>query len=347
MSSRAPQQQQPPPPLPQQDDPYSRSSFPNPRQSEHRPTEHEYPPAPAGGYYAPRTYHSPPPLNPVSQRTSKSPADTPAYIQDAALRQPMEKQMSPTVQSQNPPPRTSATFPRTSPQQSSPKVPRSLTGRTKDRESTSQRQGQESKPPSSSWMRFSQHGRSKSKHEKARQPLDTPPQSSYQQSAIATTPVTSNPLHQPQRPHPEYPRSESPPPPPPPPKDEWHRSHPRQSSSRASTTVPRHAQSLSQSSIRPVSSTHRQSLPPLQTNVAKENNRESGTISGRMVTPEEKRRSRQHEIERSSIPPQSPAYAGRMSMSGRGVENDEPVVMSATSFPGQEWQPSYAHWDGD
>lgn len=30
----------------------------------------------------------------------------------------------------------------------------------------------------------------------------------------------------------------------------------------------------------------------------------------------------------------------------RGENDDEPIVMSATSFPGQEWQPSYG-WEGD
>ena len=28
-------------------------------------------------------------------------------------------------------------------------------------------------------------------------------------------------------------------------------------------------------------------------------------------------------------------------------DSDEPIVMSATSFPGQEWQPDFFHWEGD
>ena len=63
-----------------------------------------------------------------------------------------------------------------------------------------------------------------------------------------------------------------------------------------------------------------------------------------MLTPEEKRKSRQLEIERSSIPPQSPARTVPSHVQEAEGEDEEPV-MSATSFPGQMWQPSYAHWD--
>ena len=63
-----------------------------------------------------------------------------------------------------------------------------------------------------------------------------------------------------------------------------------------------------------------------------------------MLTPEEKRKSRQLEIERSSLPPQSPARHVPTYVPAQEIEDEEPV-MSATSFPGQMWQPSYAHWD--
>ncbi|KAL9618233.1 MAG: hypothetical protein Q9204_008423, partial [Flavoplaca sp. TL-2023a] len=36
--------------------------------------------------------------------------------------------------------------------------------------------------------------------------------------------------------------------------------------------------------------------------------------------------------------------ASRNSSKGRKSE-DEPIVMTATSFPGQEWQPSHVGWD--
>ncbi|KAI4241841.1 MAG: hypothetical protein L6R42_011178, partial [Xanthoria sp. 1 TBL-2021] len=35
---------------------------------------------------------------------------------------------------------------------------------------------------------------------------------------------------------------------------------------------------------------------------------------------------------------------GDTSSKGRKSE-DEPIVMTATSFPGQEWQPTYGGWD--
>ncbi|KAI4241479.1 MAG: hypothetical protein L6R42_011257, partial [Xanthoria sp. 1 TBL-2021] len=35
---------------------------------------------------------------------------------------------------------------------------------------------------------------------------------------------------------------------------------------------------------------------------------------------------------------------GDTSSKGRKSE-DEPIVMTATSFPGQEWQPNYGSWD--
>lgn len=68
------------------------------------------------------------------------------------------------------------------------------------------------------------------------------------------------------------------------------------------------------------------------------------------MTPEEKRekrKSRQQEIERSTLPPTNMKIGGGVGGSGRGENEDEQPVMSATSFPGQMWQPDYSHWDGD
>lgn len=68
------------------------------------------------------------------------------------------------------------------------------------------------------------------------------------------------------------------------------------------------------------------------------------------MTPEEKRekrKSRQQEIERSALPPTNMKIGGGVGGSGRGENEDEQPVMSATSFPGQMWQPDYSHWDGD
>ncbi len=71
-------------------------------------------------------------------------------------------------------------------------------------------------------------------------------------------------------------------------------------------------------------------------------NRNSALKSGKGLTPEEKRRSRQQEIERSTMSPQAVAELN----AGRRNSEDE-VVMSATSFPGQMWTPDYAHWEGE
>ena len=66
--------------------------------------------------------------------------------------------------------------------------------------------------------------------------------------------------------------------------------------------------------------------------------------SGKGFTPEEKRRSRQQEIERSTMSPQA---AAELNAGGRGRDSGDEVVMSATSFPGQMWTPDYAHWEGE
>ena len=77
------------------------------------------------------------------------------------------------------------------------------------------------------------------------------------------------------------------------------------------------------------------------------------------MTPEEKRRSRQQEIEQSTLSPQSPAGAGARGVPGNLTEEggegqgdgegegEEEIVMSATSFPGHVWEPSFAVWEGD
>ncbi len=56
------------------------------------------------------------------------------------------------------------------------------------------------------------------------------------------------------------------------------------------------------------------------------------------------------EIEQGGMQPRSTAGAAGGGAPRQGVRQvveaeDEEPVMSATSFPGQMWQPSYAHWD--
>lgn len=260
--------------------------------------------------------------------------------------------MSPVEQPPNAAlPRTSATFPHRSPQHSSSSVARSSTShQARTGEAFTQRPERQSKASGSSWTRFSSHSRSKSRPEQARPPsngaLSSPPPQSSALAAPSNTPATRRRSFQ------EPVRSESPPPPPPPPKDNWHRARPRDSSGLSPSLInqqSRHSPSPSQSSPDPTSTRQRQSLPPLQTNVRNTKSRNSAIGPGRTLTPEEKRKSRQLEIERSSIPPPSPAR----NIAPRHVQEEEEVVeaedeepvMSATSFPGQLWQPSYAHWD--
>ena len=301
----------------------------NPRSSQHEdwytPPKNNYTAPPPGGYYAPRPAQAHEvrlTLNPPIQdhnRTFSRTSDSSAYVQDAAIRQRPYQSSSPPAQMQNIAPRSSATFPHTNHQQSYFSVPRSSTTHNGSREHGPKPISLDNKGSGSAWTRFSQHGRSKSRQDPSRPPSNTAPSAPHEEPNRSSL------------------RSNSPPPPPPPPKDEWHRPsiHGR-SVSAATSGSSKHTQSPSQASGRPVSGQPRQSLPPLQTNVSSK--RGSAIGLGKTMTPEEKRKSRQKEIEYSTLRPGS-----------RRVEDeeDEPIVMSATSFPGQEWQPDYAHWDGD
>jgi len=337
-----------PPSTQQQRSHYETISPPTQQQDWYKPPKDNYTPPPPGGYYAPRPAQvdeAPLPSNHRSQRhgpLSSGVPDPPAYIHNTALRQGLDPRMSPPAQTQDiAPARPSATFPQTSPQPSSSSVPRSSTVHSTSREPFSQRQRHESKSSGSTWTRFSQHGGSTSRQDQSRPTSNTTQKSSYQEpTSYPSLARTSKSYHVPSR-------SDSPPPPPPPPKDDWNR--PRLQESTPSNVPSRSSQptySPSQTSPRPPSTQYRQSLPPLQTNVASKPR--SAVTSGKTRTPEEKRRSRQQEIENATMKPQTPPNDGVRTGSRRvGDTEDEPVVMSATSFPGQEWQPDYLHWDGD
>lgn len=301
-----------------------------------------------GGSSQPASSYSSPNTGPLQSAQSYSRApDTPAYVQDSALR--VRQLMSPVEPPPNAAlPRSSATFPHRSPQHSSSSVPRSSTShQTRTGEAFAQRPEHQSKASGSSWARFSTHSRSKSRPEQARPPSNgapsSPPPKSSAPAPPSNTPATRRRSFQ------EPVRSDSPPPPPPPPKDNWHRARPRDSSNLSPSPFnqqSRHSPSPSQSSPDPASTRQRQSLPPLQTNVRSNNKSRNSAIGpGRTLTPEEKRKSRQLEIER--IPPPSPApnTVPRHVQEEEVEAEDEEPVMSATSFPGQMWQPSYAHWD--
>lgn len=263
--------------------------------------------------------------------------------------------MSPVEQPPNAAmPRTSATFPQRSPQHEFSSVPRSSTSTQKGTaEAFPRRSEDRNKASGSSWTRFSTHARSKSRPEKPQPPsngaLSSPPPKPYTPAPPSNSPATGRRSFQ------EPVRSESPPPPPPPPKDDWHRTRPHDPSSLSpsgSNQHPTHSPTPSQSSsLRPASTQQRRSLPPLLTNINNNKiSRSTAVRSGKTLTPEEKRKSRQLEIERSGIPlppppqQQSPARNVPPPRLVQAEDEEEPV-MSATSFPGQMWQPSYAHWD--
>ena len=61
------------------------------------------------------------------------------------------------------------------------------------------------------------------------------------------------------------------------------------------------------------------------------------------MTPEEVRKARQQEIE--STGRSTPGLVSQGA--GPGMAKEEEIVMSGSSYPGQEWHPGYGNWDGD
>ena len=309
---------------------------------------------PHEGYYAPRqgsSHQYARATTVVGQRVPSSAAspirqdDAPAYFQDASIRQ---QSSPPTSARAAKSARTSVDFFRKASQAGLTERPSAIPSH-------------ESKGSSSSWTRFSSTSRSKNRGSQEisqAKELTAPRYNSF--APPATVPAQNNSQQ-------EAIRSESPPPPPPPPKDEWHRARPRQSS----LEPPAHQSAqASQPNVPPLPSPNqqqRQYLPQLLTNVPSphlgpiRSGLSSGTDPKSAMTPEEKRRSRQLEIETGHMSPSGIGSvggnaSGKMNAGGlRGVneenggdEDDEKIEMSATSFPGQEWQPRYSHaWTGD
>ena len=157
-------------------------------------------------------------------------------------------------------------------------------------------------------------------------------------------------------------RTNSPPPPPPPPKDEWLTHSPHGVAS-AHARSQSHNPSLRTSFQQPIPHEndpaqpnhhyhhrHHQSLSPLQTNTAPP----STTMSRheRTLTPEEVRKARQREIETGHRNPRFNSFDNGNDSSDSGANGagsrpgmnseDEKIVMSGSSYPGQMWQPDYA-----
>ncbi|MCJ1397590.1 hypothetical protein MMC11_000784 [Xylographa trunciseda] len=171
--------------------------------------------------------------------------------------------------------------------------------------------------------------------------LPIQPYRSQIESSVATIPPRSDSVSRGNQGYHEAPpvRFDSPPPPPPPPKDDHHLPGSRSRHGRSLSQIPPPTQ-YSPSPSRQGPAQTRQSLPPLQTNIGKARVAKASTP----MTPEDIRRARQQQIERSGRMPQSQA-SNDAPMSRQDPE--EKIVMSSSSYPGQEWQPGYGNWDGD
>ncbi|MCJ1286029.1 hypothetical protein MMC26_005371 [Xylographa opegraphella] len=136
-------------------------------------------------------------------------------------------------------------------------------------------------------------------------------------------------------------RYDSPPPPPPPPKDDHLLPGSRSHHGRSLSQIPPPTQN-SPSTPRQGADQSRQSLPPLQTNFGK--TQVASASASTPMTPEDVRRARRQQIESSGRSPRAQARNdGHVSQR----DPDEEIVMSSSSYPGQEWQPSYGNWHDD
>ena len=354
----------------------------------------------AQGRYAPHRIDPPRSQNDAPAQPQAQPQkDLPAYVQNRMLRQSTAPVNPPRAQQPTSKP-SSEIFhhgpnpsPFSSPQPTSALNQDSPVG---------------SRPPpaarsTGSWSRFSQTRRANSNSRRS-QPTPPPAQPllslSHTSNFVSSSPLssasapkqrswiedTSPPLgifsSSPQEPRTENQKpvrlEESPPPPPPPPKDErWADKSP----------IPKSKSNYKRTGSMPLqprsspATEQRQSLPPLQTNVpsprpsaisstvAAKQAPSSGPMDKENMTPEEKRKSRQEEIEKGHLTPGGSATSvqgGKMSVlqedegvnekemamantGGKGgdEEEEETILMSATSFPGQMWQPDSMAWEGE
>ena len=167
-------------------------------------------------------------------------------------------------------------------------------------------------------------------HNPTRMPLKSSMKKSRGYHEVDSTPIT---------------RLDSPAPPPPPPKDAWLAQplHTNTSSpARSQLHNPSQSPSNQVKSYASIPPKHqRQSLPLLQTQVVQST---SASQDGSTLTPEEVRKARQREIETGYRDPRLNGIgnsSGEASNRPKGRNEDENIVMSGSSYPGQEWQPQY------
>ena len=150
-------------------------------------------------------------------------------------------------------------------------------------------------------------------------------------------------------------------PPPPPPKDDWHVTRPRQSLSQdKAESREQYKSSLTQTPYNPPPSVsnsrrppqeppqsqpephnqHRQAPPPIQTEIP------SSRLSAFSPSSNsaESRKARQRELE-SAVPTISTEKEMVVAPPKHDASSEENIVMSSSSYPGQEWQPSFAYDD--
>lgn len=151
---------------------------------------------------------------------------------------------------------------------------------------------------------------------------------------------------------------ESPPPPPPPPKDDWHVSKSRGSASQSiqadgrqqhgdtisrvsAATAPSYPDTRRTSQPQPqprAQAQQRQAPPPIQTEIP---NARLSAFSPASNSAES-RKARQRELE--SVAPSTEKETASVPAKS-DASSEERIVMSSSSYPGQEWQPSFAYDD--
>ncbi|MCJ1462115.1 hypothetical protein MMC07_000715 [Pseudocyphellaria aurata] len=337
-----------------------------------------------GDYYAPGRSSQTDRSNFQAMQSHPKPREPPAYVQDSSLRQNSASRSQsttypPVSRATAPLPETYPDLvqPRQSHWVRNPTMQRSghsYSSANTDNGSNSHRsQSIQNSQTQLSWLSPQSTGESY-QHAPQTSSAQNPPSTTYSPQPPTHTPSPNiNNPHGYFAPRLKTPHTGSPGPPPPPPKDEYISSPPQPSHSPFTTnTGPspsyQHQETDSPSFI-PSSARRHQPPAPIQT-------ASTTDTSPKNFRDKVARKSRQMEIERGSIsPPASEAVIGtfggrelgtthgdqhrgsnssytgatsgtrdRDQRTTRDVDEEDRVVMSSTSYPGQEWSP---RWDGD